>query len=60
MTELPSDIILCSVYVDGLYPNTAHDEGLSALQERERETERERDRERETEREREREREREK
>ena len=34
MTDLPSDIILCSVDVVGLYPNIPHDEGLSALQKR--------------------------
>ena len=34
LTDLPSDIILCSVDVVGLYPNIPHDEGLSALQKR--------------------------
>ena len=34
LTDLPDDIILCSVDVVGLYPNTAHDEGLPALQKR--------------------------
>ena len=34
MIDLPSDIILCSVDVVGLYPNIPHDEGLSALQKR--------------------------
>ena len=32
LTELPSNIILCSVDVLGLYLNIPHDEGLSALQ----------------------------
>ena len=31
LTDLPSNIILCSVDVVGLYPNFPHDEGLSAL-----------------------------
>ena len=34
MTDLPRDIILCSVDVVGLYPNIPHDKGLSALQKR--------------------------
>ena len=34
MTNLPNDIILCSVDAVGLYPNIPHDEGLSALQKR--------------------------
>ena len=34
LTDLPSDIILCSVDVVGLYPNIPHDEGLSAPQKR--------------------------
>ena len=34
LTDLPSDIILCSVDVVDLYPNISHDEGLSALQKR--------------------------
>ena len=34
LTDLASDIILCSVDVVGLYPNTPHDEGLSGLQKR--------------------------
>ena len=34
LTNLPSDIILCSVDVVGLYPNIPHDECLSALQKR--------------------------
>ena len=34
LTNLPNDIILCSVDVVGLYPNIPHDEGLSALQKR--------------------------
>ena len=34
LTDLPSDIILCSVDVVGLYPNIPHDEGLSPLQKR--------------------------
>ena len=34
LTNLPNDIILCSVDVVGLYPNISHDESLSALQER--------------------------
>ena len=34
LTDLPGDIILCSVDVVGLYPNIPHDEGLSALQKR--------------------------
>ena len=34
MTNLPNDIILCFVDVVDLYPNTPHDEGLSALQKR--------------------------
>ena len=34
MTDLPRDIILCSVDVVGLYPNIRHDKGLSALQKR--------------------------
>ena len=32
LTDLPSDIILCSVVVAGLYPDIPHDEGLSARQ----------------------------
>ena len=32
LTDLLSDIILCSVNAVGLYPNIWHDEGLSALQ----------------------------
>ena len=32
LTDLPSDIILCSVDVVGLYPNIPHDEGVSDLQ----------------------------
>ena len=32
LTNLPNDIILCSVDVVGLYPNIPHDEGLSTLQ----------------------------
>ena len=34
LTDLPSDTILCSVDVVGLYPNIPNDEGLSALQRR--------------------------
>ena len=34
MTDLPGDIILCSVDVVGLYPNVPHDEGLSGPQKR--------------------------
>ena len=34
MTDLPRDIILCSVDLVGLYPNIPHDKGLSALQKR--------------------------
>ena len=34
LTNLPNDIILCSVDVIALYPNIPHDEGLSALQKR--------------------------
>ena len=34
MTDLPRDIILCSVDVAGLYPNIPHGKGLSALQKR--------------------------
>ena len=34
LTNLPNDIILCSVDVAGLYPNIPHDEGLSAVQKR--------------------------
>ena len=34
LTNLPNDIILCSVDVVGLYPNIMHEEGLSALQKR--------------------------
>ena len=34
LTNLPNDIILCSVDVVGLYPNIPHGEGLSALQKR--------------------------
>ena len=34
LTDLPSDIILCSVDVVGLYHNNSDDEGLSALQKR--------------------------
>ena len=34
MTNLPNDIILCSVDVVGLYPNIPHDEGLFGLQKR--------------------------
>ena len=32
LTDLPSDMILCSVDVVGLYPNIPHEKGLSALQ----------------------------
>ena len=31
LTDLPSDVILCSVDVVGLYPNIPHDESLCAL-----------------------------
>ena len=34
LTDLPSDIILCSVDVGVLYPNIPHDEGLSTLRKR--------------------------
>ena len=34
LLDLPSDVILCSVDVVGLYPNIPHDEVLSALQKR--------------------------
>ena len=34
LTNLPNDIILCSVDVVGLYHNIPHDEGLSTLQKR--------------------------
>ena len=34
LTNLPNDIILCSVDVVDLYPNIPHGEGLSALQKR--------------------------
>ena len=34
MTDLPSNIVLCSVDVVGLYSNIPHDKGLSALQKR--------------------------
>ena len=34
LTNLPNDIILCSVDVVGLYPNIPHNEGLSPLQKR--------------------------
>ena len=34
LTNLPDDIILCSVDVVGLYPNIPHDKVLSALQKR--------------------------
>ena len=34
LTDLPSDITLCSVDVAGLYRNIPHDEGLSALEKR--------------------------
>ena len=34
LTNLPNDIILCSLDVAGLYLNIPHDEGLSALQKR--------------------------
>ena len=34
MAGVPSDIILCSVDLVGLYPNIPHDKGLSALQKR--------------------------
>ena len=34
LTNLPNDIILCSVDVVGLYPNIPHDECLSVLQKR--------------------------
>ena len=34
MTDLPSDIISCSVDVAALYPNIPHDESLFALQKR--------------------------
>ena len=33
-TNLPNDIIICSVDVVGLYLNIPHNEGLSALQKR--------------------------
>ena len=34
LPELPSDIILCTVDVVGLYPNIPHEDGLSALRKR--------------------------
>ena len=34
LPKLPSDTILCTVDVVGLYPNIPHDEGLSALRKR--------------------------
>ena len=34
LPKLPSDIILCTVDVVGLYPNIPHEEGLSALRKR--------------------------
>ena len=34
LTNLPTDIILCSVDAVGLYPNIPHDKGLSARQKR--------------------------
>ena len=34
LTNLPNDIILCSIDVVGLYPTIPHDEGQSALQRR--------------------------
>ena len=34
LTNVPNDIILCSVDVVGLYPNIPHDMGLFALQKR--------------------------
>ena len=34
LTNLPNDIILCSVDVVNLYPNMPHEEGLSAIQKR--------------------------
>ena len=34
LIKLPSDIVLCTVDVVGLYPNIPHEEGLSALRKR--------------------------
>ena len=34
LTNLPSNGLLCTMHVVGLYPNIPHDEGLSALRKR--------------------------
>ena len=34
LPKLPGGIILCTMYVAGLYPNILHEEGLSALRKR--------------------------
>ena len=34
LPNLPNDVILCNIYVAGLYPNITHDEGLPARRKR--------------------------